>query len=131
MDSERKIDLSIIIPAFNAEKYLGRCLKSVLGAVSLTSGGSEGAREAGGAGDIVDTRGLTGATRVVSEILVIDNGSGDKTLLVADKWRKEAEALKKAGVNVKLKVFSCEKNRGERGAKFWFCEGARGVCVVY
>ncbi len=130
MDSERKIDLSIIIPAFNAEKYLDRCLKSVLGAVSLAGGGSEGARETESTGDIVNTRGLTGATRVVSEILVIDNGSRDKTLLVADKWRKEAEALKKVGVNVKLKVFSCEKTGASAARNFGFAK-ARGEFVWF
>ncbi len=130
MDSERKIDLSIIIPAFNAEKYLGRCLKSVFRAVFLAGGGSEGVREAGSTGDLVNTRGLTGATRVVSEILVIDNGSGDKTLLVADKWQKEAEALKKAGANIKFKVFSCEKTGASAARNFGFSK-AQGEFVWF
>lgn len=130
MNNTHKIDLSIIIPAFNAEKYLGRCLKSVLGAVFLAGGGSEGVREAGSTGDIVNTRGLTGPTKVVSEILVIDNDSRDKTLLVADKWQKEAVVLKKAGVNVNLRIFSCEKTGASAARNFGFSK-AQGEFVWF
>ncbi len=128
MDDEHKIDLSVIIPAFNAEKYLDRCLKTVFEAVFRASKGSPR--------DVVDyarnVRGLAGATSIVSEILVIDNGSGDKTLLVADKWQKEAMNLKKAGVNLHFKVFSCVKTGASatrnlgvskaRGKYIWFID---------
>lgn len=105
MDSERKIDLSVIIPAFNAEKYLDRCLKSVFEA-------------------------CIAATSVVCEILVINNGSEDKTLLVADKWQKEAVGLKKAGAGVNFKVFSCEKTGASAARNFGFSK-ARGEFVWF
>ncbi len=59
------MDISIIIPAKNAEKYLDRCLKSL-------------------------SEALTVARNVKSEVLVIDNGSDDKTLMLARKWREKA-----------------------------------------
>ena len=59
------MDISIIIPAKNAEKYLDRCLKSL-------------------------SKALTAARSVESEVLVVDNGSDDKTLMLACKWREKA-----------------------------------------
>lgn len=59
------MDISIIIPAKNAEKYLERCLKSL-------------------------SKALTAARSVESEVIVVDNGSSDKTLVLAKKWQKQA-----------------------------------------
>lgn len=100
------MDISIIIPAYNAEKYLERCLKSVL-------------------------RALTAAERASGEIIVVDNGSRDKTLMVARKWRKtmatEAEAAK-----VVVRVLQCHtpgaaaaRNYGAleaQGTYLWFVD---------
>ena len=55
--------ISVIIPVFNAKKYLGRCLKSVL--MALQSSGCSG------------------------EILLIDNGSSDGSLEVIKQFAKK------------------------------------------
>lgn len=96
----RNMKISIIIPAYNAEKYIERCLKSVLAA-------------------------LTAARSVSGEILVIDNGSSDKTLTVVRKCRERAPK----GV---LHVMSCHtpgaaaaRNFGTLKAKgeyIWFID---------
>lgn len=66
------MDISIIIPVYNAEKYVERCAKSVLAAVK--------------------TAGLR------SEILLIDNNSSDSSLLkiqkLAEKYPKLIHVLK-------------------------------------
>lgn len=59
------MNISIIIPSYNAEKYLERCINSVL-------------------------RAFEGARSVSGEILVVDNGSRDKTLMVAKNCQKKA-----------------------------------------
>lgn len=73
------MDISIVIPAYNAEKYLERCLKSVL-------------------------RALVAAESVSYEILVVDNGSRDKTLMVAKKWRKMASTGVTSGARARSRV---------------------------
>lgn len=54
------MDISIIIPVYNAEKYLERCLDSVLAALESIKG----------------------------EILLVDNQSQDKSLEIAKKYQK-------------------------------------------
>lgn len=57
---KKSLDISIIIPVYNAEKYLMRCLDSVLEALGKTPG----------------------------EILIIDNGSSDNSLKIAKEVQK-------------------------------------------
>lgn len=57
--------LTVVIPVFNAEKYLERCLKSVFTAVAF-------------------------APKVETEVLLIDNGSKDNSLKLARKFAAEA-----------------------------------------
>ena len=55
------IQISIIIPVYNAEKYLGRCVDSVIKALEKTHG----------------------------EILLVDNGSKDSSVEIIQKYRKK------------------------------------------
>ena len=57
--------LTVVIPIFNAEKYLERCLKSVFTAVAF-------------------------APKVETEVLLIDNGSKDSSLGLARRFATEA-----------------------------------------
>ena len=59
------MDISIIIPVYNAEKYLERCLKSVLASFEMAEG-------------------------VSGEVLVVDNGSTDSSLKIAKKYATTA-----------------------------------------
>ena len=54
----KPLSISIVIPAYNEEKYIGECLTSI-----LENSGPE-----------------------VKEIIVIDNGSTDSTRAVAEKY---------------------------------------------
>lgn len=67
------MDISIIIPVYNAEKYLERCVKSVLAALEHFEGNSE--------------------------ILLVDNNSSDKSLLLAEKLKKDNPKL--------IKILKC------------------------
>lgn len=57
--------LSIIIPVYNAEKYLGRCLKSIFTAVALSP-------------------------KVETEVILIDNDSSDNSLLIAKEFASKS-----------------------------------------
>lgn len=63
----KKIDISIIIPAYNAEKYLERCVESVVVAVNNYDGSGE--------------------------ILIVDNNSQDDSLNIAKKLVKKYPKL--------------------------------------
>ncbi len=92
--------ISIIIPAYNAEKYIERCIKSILKAFN-------------GAGDIS------------GEILVIDNGSKDKTLVVARKCREEAPKGMVRILRSNIRGASSARNLGATEAKgeyIWFID---------
>ena len=58
------MNISIIIPVFNAEKYLDACLKSVL-------------------------RALEKAEKFKGEILTVDNGSTDNSLAILKGYQKK------------------------------------------
>lgn len=94
-----KMKISIIIPAYNAEKYLGRCLESVLAAF-------EAARSVSG------------------EILVVDNGSKDKTLMEARKWRE------KTLTGVDFHVLKCS-TPGAAAARNYGAGKARGEFIWF
>ncbi|MDI6892000.1 MAG: glycosyltransferase [Actinomycetota bacterium] len=79
--------ISLVIPAYNEEKYLGRTLASVLGAVEFYE------RERGG--DV--------------EVIVVDNNSTDKTAEVARRFgvritpfkaKNQMAAVRNAGVKL-------------------------------
>ena len=80
------VDVSIIIPALNEEKMIGRCLDSL-------------------------TRLALARDRF--EVLVVDNGSRDKTLAVAESFRDRLnlKVLQHAGVRI-----SALRNLGARAA---------------
>jgi glycosyltransferase involved in cell wall biosynthesis len=80
------VSISIIIPALNEEKMIGRCLESL-------------------------TR-LTFA-RDQFEVLIVDNGSRDRTLAIAESFkdRLNLQVLQQAGVRI-----SALRNLGARGA---------------
>jgi glycosyltransferase involved in cell wall biosynthesis len=80
------ISISIIIPALNEEKMIGRCLESLTKLVFA---------------------------RDRFEILVVDNGSRDKTLMIADSFkdRLNLKVLQQAGVRI-----SALRNLGARAA---------------
>ena len=96
------MEISIIIPVFNAEKYLDRCLLSVVD--SLRNAGSRG------------------------EIVLVDNLSTDGSLKIAKKWQKKLSCEKALA----LRVVECQipgaaatKNAGVREAKgkyIWFVD---------
>ena len=83
--------ISIIIPVYNAEKYLKRCLDSVLMALENTRG----------------------------EILLIDNGSTDKSLEVAQDYTDK-----------NIHILSCNK-RGAAAARNYGISKARGEYVWF
>ena len=90
--------LSIIVPVYNAEKYLDRCLGSIFKAVALS--------------------------KVSTEVLLIDNGSSDNSLFVAEKFTKNSP--------LRVNVFRCNtagaaavRNFGAlkaRGKYIWFVD---------
>ena len=92
--------ISIIIPAYNAEKYIERCIKSVLRAFEAA-------------------RGVSG------EILVVDNGSDDKTLMVVRKWREKAPKEMLRVLRSNTRGASPARNLGAAKAKgefIWFID---------
>jgi glycosyltransferase involved in cell wall biosynthesis len=82
----RTISISVIIPALNEEKMIGRCLESL---VNLNF------------------------TRERFEVIVVDNGSRDNTLAIAEsfKGRLDLKVLQQAGVRI-----SALRNLGARAA---------------
>lgn len=92
------MDISIIIPVYNAEKYLERCLKSVLAAFEAA-------------------RGVSG------EILVVDNGSNDKSLAIAKKYA----ARSPKGV---VRVLHCH-TPGAAAARNWGVKQAEGTYLWF
>ncbi len=84
--SPQVVSISIIIPALNEEKMIGRCLESLTKLVFA---------------------------RDRFEVLVIDNGSRDRTLAIADSFkdRLNLKVLQEAGVRI-----SALRNLGARAA---------------
>ena len=56
--------LSIVVPVYNAEKYLDRCLSSIFKAVALS--------------------------KASTEVILVDNGSSDNSILVAEEFAKKS-----------------------------------------
>jgi dolichyl-phosphate beta-glucosyltransferase len=79
--SERAPELSIVIPAYNEEKRLGRALARIRDYLGARPAGTEGI-----------------------EILVVDDGSTDGTVRVAEDWARDM---------ANLRVVSNHENRGK------------------
>ncbi len=90
------MEISIIIPIYNAEKYLEECLDSVIKAM-------EGVR---------------------SEILLIDNNSTDKSLEIAQRYEKKHAKLIRV-LHCNTRGASAARNLGVRSSKgkyIWFID---------
>lgn len=80
--------ISVVIPAYNAGKYLDICLTSVLN-----------------------------QTRKPDEIIVVDDGSTDNTVSIAEKYG--------------CRVLMCERNRGIGFARYFGAKSANGDYVAF
>ena len=92
------VTLSVIIPVYNAEKYLFSCLKSVFKAVALS--------------------------KVSTEVILVDNDSTDGSLLAAKKFAKEAP-LKIQVLECHTKGAAAARNYGvskASGKYIWFVD---------
>lgn len=90
--------LSIIIPVYNAEKYLNRCLKSVFRAVSLS--------------------------KIKTEVILVNNDSTDSSLKVAEDFAKESP-LKINVLHCHTKGAAAVRNYGVKhadGEYIWFID---------
>ena len=90
--------LSVIIPVYNAEKYIKRCLESVFTAVALS--------------------------KVSAEVVLIDNGSTDSSLEIAREFAKKSP-LKIVPITCRIKGASAARNFGVRAASgkyIWFID---------
>ena len=90
------MDISIIVPVFNAEEYLGRCLDSILKAFKGISG----------------------------EILLIDNNSSDNSFKIAKEYRKKNPNLIHV-LQCHARGAAAVRNYGARHAKgeyIWFID---------
>ena len=93
------LKLSVIIPVFNAEKYLGECLRSV--AASMKNAQVEG------------------------EIILVDNGSTDNSLRIAKDFLKNHKALAVNVIECQKPGASAARNAGvkvARGKYIWFID---------
>ena len=89
--------LSIIIPVFNAEKYLKRCLKSVFTAVAF-------------------------APKVKTEVILVDNGSSDNSLKIAEDFAKNSP--------LKIKILRCD-TPGASAARNYGIKNAKGKYIWF
>ncbi|MBR3270258.1 glycosyltransferase [Candidatus Saccharibacteria bacterium] len=90
--------LSVIIPTYNAEKYLDRCLKSVFKAVALS--------------------------KVSAEVLVVDNGSTDNSIKVAKEFASKSP-LRISVLQCPAKGAAAVRNFGvpyAKGEYIWFVD---------
>lgn len=83
--------LSIIIPVFNGEKYLSRCLESVIKSVA-------------------------------DEIIIINDGSTDKSALIIDSYVEH---------NPRIKVYHNERNKGVVTARSFGVEKSTGKYIAF
>ena len=91
--------LSVIIPVFNAEKYLDECLKSVLASLKKA--------------------------QINGEIILVDNGSSDNSLQVAENFKSEHKASAVRIVECQTPGASAARNAGvkiARGKYIWFID---------
>ena len=89
-------DISIIIPVYNAEKYLKRSMESVLLALDGIKG----------------------------EILLIDNGSSDKSVQMAKEYQQNYPKMVRA-LNCKTRGAGAARNYGTKqahGKYLWFVD---------
>ena len=97
------IRISVIIPVFNAERYLKRCLDSVLEALEGVSG----------------------------EILVVDNGSSDDSLKIAQKYQKSRPRASISVLSCPTPGAAAARNLGAKQAKgeyIWFVDADDYIC---
>lgn len=90
------MDITIIIPVYNAEKYLDRCLKSVLGALGKIQG----------------------------EVILVDNGSQDNSLSVCKKYQTKHKGVISV-LQCHTPGASATRNAGVKKAKgkyLWFID---------
>lgn len=90
--------LSVVIPVYNAEKYLKRCLDSVFTAVAFS--------------------------KVSAEIILVDNGSTDRSLEVAKEFSTKSP-LKVSVLHCHTKGAAAAKNFGvpyAKGKYIWFID---------
>lgn len=85
--------VSIIVPVYNVEKYLGRCLDSILD-----------------------------QTYRALEVIVVDDGSQDNSLAIAERYAQEDE---------RVQVVRHEKNRGLFQARITGSECATGKYIAF
>lgn len=70
ISNHNKINLSVIVPVYNAEKYLARCLDSILAAAKV-------------------------ATEVETEIICVNDGSTDSSAAVLEKYTDKVRVFHK------------------------------------
>ena len=90
--------LSVIIPVYNAEKYLDRCLQSVFKAVALS--------------------------KVSAEVIVVDNGSTDNSVKIAKEFALKSP-LRISVLQCPIKGAAAVRNFGvpyARGEYIWFVD---------
>lgn len=95
----RKPELSVVIPVYNEQTRVGRTLEEALGYLR--------------------------AKRLAAEVLVVDDGSDDRTLEVVGKFRKRAAGLQS------LRVLRHEVNRGKGAAVRTGALAAKGEVVLF
>ena len=93
MENNYKPEVSVIVPAYNNEKYIGRCLESLL------------------------RQDFTGSY----EIVMVNDGSADKTLEIAEEIAKEHD---------NVRIFT-QKNSGVSAARNAGLSHARGNYVLF
>lgn len=79
----RDIMLSIIVPVYNTEKYLAKCLDSIIQALEKVE--------------------------IKTEVLVINDGSTDNSKIVIEKYKNEHPQLIAAYDKPKWGIVGCEK----------------------
>ena len=97
--------LSIIIPVFNAEKYLNRCVNSVLNAIKVANHSAESTKSSDD-----------------FEILVVDNNSTDNSLSVLTEFAKEHPGV--------ISVLQCH-TPGAAAARNYGTKRAKGEYIWY
>ena len=95
---KKKIDLSIIIPVFDAEKYIIKCLESIVKAIEYSE--------------------------MKAEIVIVNNNSSDNSLALIKKFIQE-KALALKVLECQTPGASAARNRGAkeaRGEYIWFID---------
>lgn len=101
--TDRKIMVSVIIPAYNAEKYIGECIESV----------------------------IFQHTNFFYETIIINDGSSDSTLELARAYEEStANAYNSNSSNCFIKVID-QENRGFSGARNRGLDEAVGSYVMF